>query len=227
MAGSGPADLIVIFGAVHTPLDLEAAALDTHLQWVVPNGQYEVAEPVRRNLAEQSELFVIDDRFHDREHAVEVELPLVREVWSAAAILPVEVPLDTRAPEIGRRVAQQLAAAKLRAVYLASSDLTHYGPAYRFAPAGVGKAGFDWARDNDRRLLDRVVRLEPDAVLREVAEHHNACGGGAIAAMLAACREHGASEARVLSHANSCETLAKVTAQREDNAVGYASVVVG
>jgi AmmeMemoRadiSam system protein B len=56
----------------------------------------------------------------------------------------------------------------------------------------------------------------------------NACGGGAIAAMLAACREHGAKSGDVLRHANSYETLAGVAPQYgPENAVGYASVVIG
>jgi hypothetical protein len=45
--------------------------------------------------------------------------------------------------------------------------------------------------------------------------------------MLAACRERGIVEARVLRHTNSHETLATVAPQRPDNAVGYAAVVVG
>jgi AmmeMemoRadiSam system protein B len=67
-----------------------------------------------------------------------------------------------------------------------------------------------------------------ERIVTEVRERANACGGGAIAAMLAACRELGsASEVRVLHHANSYETLAVIEPQPPDNAVGYASVVVG
>ena len=57
-----------------------------------------------------------------------------------------------------------------------------------------------------------------------------AIGGGvigAIAAMLSACRELGATGATVLRHANSFETLAAVHPQRPVDAVGYAAVVVG
>jgi len=72
-----------------------------------------------------------------------------------------------------------------------------------------------------------VQKYELDAIVPEVATRHNACGGGAIAAMLAACREYGASRGVILSHANSFETLRNVAPQRPDNAVGYASVVVG
>src|SRR5439155_22346825 len=92
-------------------------------------------------------------------------------------------------------------------VFLASSDLTHYGPAYGMAPGGVGLSGLAWARDNDRRLLDMIERYDVERIVPEVRERLNACGGGAIAAMLAACRELGAKDASVLRHTNSYETL--------------------
>jgi AmmeMemoRadiSam system protein B len=115
-------------------------------------------------------------------------------------------------------------------VFLASSDLTHYGATYDFAPGGVGPSGLAWAKDNDRRLLDVVEAYDLDAVVPEVRQRMNACGGGAIAAMLSACGELGASRAKVLRHANSYETLteAGVRTGRDaaENAVGYASVIV-
>jgi MEMO1 family protein len=220
-------NVVVVFGAVHSSLDLAAAALDSHQQWVVPGGCSEVQQALSRRLAERPEIFVVDDRFHEHEHAVEVELPLICAKWPNAALLPLEVPLIAEAAEVGQRTAGQIESLGLRAIYLASSDLTHYGPAYHFAPVGVGAAGLAWAKENDLRLLERVQQMEVETIGREVAEHQNACGGGAIVAMLAACREAGAASARLLAHASSFETLAGVAPQRPDNAVGYASVVVG
>jgi AmmeMemoRadiSam system protein B len=115
----------------------------------------------------------------------------------------------------------------MRAVFLASSDLTHYGPAYGFAPAGVGPQGLAWAKDNDRHLLDLVAAYWVERIVPEVRSRANACGGGAIAAMLSAAREFGATTAEVLRHTNSFETLAGVAPQRASDAVGYAAVVVG
>jgi AmmeMemoRadiSam system protein B len=223
-------DVVVVFAAVHTPLLLERAALASHEQWVVPSGTSVVPQALSGKLeADPSDLFGIDDRFHQREHAVEVELPLIQQAWPGAMVLPVEVPLIDEAETIGRQAARMIQAMELDAVYLASSDLTHYGPAYDFAPAGVGTQGLEWARANDRRLLDVVSSLSVEAVVPEVRNRLNACGGGAIAAMLSACREHGSSaEANVLRHANSYEVLRDVVpAQRPDNAVGYAAVVIG
>ena len=221
-----PPQVVVVFGAVHTPIDLPLAALDSHARWAVPGGESEVAQELGTRLVEASELFAVDDRLHAREHAVEVELPLIQAAWPGVAVLPVEVPLREDAVEIGRRAAEQVRFSGLRAVFLASSDLTHYGPSYGFAPAGIGEQGLAWAKDNDRRLLDLVADLAAERVVPEVRARANACGGGAIAAMLSACRDFGAARADVLRHANSYETLADVAPQRPVDAVGYAAVVV-
>ena len=225
---AGDVDLVVVFGAVHTPLEIDRAALDSNAIWAEPTGEALVGGEIRAKLVGESrDLFVQDDRFHRREHAVEVELPLIELAWPKAAILPVEVPLIEEAIAIGRESAKRVIESGQRAVFLASSDLTHYGSAYAFEPAGTGLAGLRWAKDNDARLLDLIEDYEVERIVPEVRQSLNACGGGAIAAMLSACRELGAGSATVLTHANSYETLAEVAPQTPDNAVGYAAIVVG
>jgi MEMO1 family protein len=227
--GGSAVDVVVIFGAVHTPLPIARAALDSHRRWQMPGSDVELPQELERKLTESSaDLFGVDDRFHAQEHAVEVEVPLVHEAWPSAAVLPVEVPLIDDAIQIGQRTARQVRQANLRPVFLASSDLTHYGVNYGFAPAGLGPQGLAWAKDNDRRLLDLVTAYQVEQVVPEVRQQYNACGGGAIAAMMSACREYaGAAAAGVITHANSYETLASVAPQSPHNAVGYAAVVVG
>jgi AmmeMemoRadiSam system protein B len=223
-----PVDVVVVFGAIHTRAHVEAAAFDSHSRWDVPGGISEVHQELERRLIESSgALFNVDERLHVHEHAVEVEVPLIQAAWPEARLLPVEVPLIDDAAEIGRRTAERVLGSGARAVFLASSDLTHYGPAYRFTPAGVGIEALNWAKENDRRLLNLISELAVERIVPEVRERANACGGGAIAAMLAACRECGASRATVLRHANSFETLAGVAPQAPVDAVGYTSVVVG
>lgn len=227
LAAQGPVDVVVVFGAIHTPLPTQCAALDTHQRWALPAGESAVAGELGQSLQHCGNLFVADGRFHSMEHAVEVNVPLLQLAFPGAPILPIEVPAIGAAELIGRKTAQTLAATGLKAVYLASSDFTHYGTNYRFTPAGVGAPAMQWTKDNDRRLLDLITALAADRIVPEVQQHHNACGAGAIAAMLAACREMGASSSRVLRHATSYETLAEVAPQPPTNAVGYASIVVG
>ena len=39
---AGEVDLVVVFGAIHTPLDIDRAALDTNALWDEPTGEAEV-----------------------------------------------------------------------------------------------------------------------------------------------------------------------------------------
>jgi AmmeMemoRadiSam system protein B len=222
------ADVIVVFGAIHTRAPIDVAAFDSHQRWDVPSGMSEVDQEIERKLLESSTtLFRIDQRFHAHEHAVEVEVPLIQVAWPNSAILPVEVPVIQKAEQIGIATAKQLARSGLSAVFLASSDLTHYGPAYEFMPSGVGPVSLAWAKDNDRRLLHRVTDLAVNQIVPEVRDRMNACGGGAITAMLAACREMGATGGKVLRHVNSSEVVADPSRRDMANAVGYAAVVIG
>src|SRR5262249_6148817 len=118
---AGAVDLVVVFGAIHTPLEIDRAALDSNARWIEPTGDAEVGQEVREKLIENGDLFVRDDRFYWREHAVEVELPLIELTWPDAAILPVEVPLIDDAIAIGKETARQVVTAGRRAAYLASS----------------------------------------------------------------------------------------------------------
>jgi hypothetical protein len=221
------ADVVVVFGAVHTPVRLDRAALDSHSVWNVPSGDSMQPELIVQSLAKIGGSFFVEPRLHEREHAVEVEVPLIQAAWPTAALLPIEVPLIEQAERIGRETAERVLSERKRAVFLASSDLTHYGPAYRFVPAGVGEGGLAWAKENDRRVLELVSGLASDRVVPAVRSRMNACGGGAIAAMLAACKTAGAMRATVLRHANSYETLKGIAPPDPTNAVGYAGVIVG
>jgi AmmeMemoRadiSam system protein B len=227
LATQSPTDLVVIFGAVHTPVFLEQAALDSYRRWCLPGGTSEIAHELRSELAKQANLFVVDDRLHVREHAIEVNIPLVQQAFAGKPILPIEVPMTPAAPLIGQATAQAIATLGLHAAYIASSDLTHYGPNYEFMPAGVGPMAMQWEKQNDQQLLNLITTLAAEQIVPEVHQHYNACGPGAIAALLGACREAGATAGEVLWHTNSYETLANIQPQPPTNAVGYAGVVVG
>jgi AmmeMemoRadiSam system protein B len=218
-------ELVVIFGAVHTVSDLSYGALDSHSCWNVPSGQIAVDEAAQEALLADDSVFRVQDLAHAREHAIEVEIPLVQAAWSEAAILPIEVPPIPKAGEIGRAAARRLRGRS--AIYLASSDLTHYGPNYGFTPSGVGLAGVRWAMDNDRRLLRKILDLNEAEALSESESRFSACGGGAIAAVIGACKELGANKTHLLKHTNSYEVLSPKYPGESANSVGYAAVLLG
>jgi MEMO1 family protein len=227
LAAGSKANLVVVFGATHTPARFDFGALDSHAQWSLPLGASNLPVELEQSLLAMGNLFAVEPRLHAREHAIEVEVPLIQLAWPGAMLLPIEVPPTASAGLIGRKTAQAVGRAGLRAVYVASTDFTHYGPNYGFAPAGTGTAAMQWAKDNDKPLLELIEKLEVDKIVPEAMQRQSACGAGAIAAMLAACREEGATLARILEHATSYETVARRSPQPPTNAVGYAAVVVG
>ena len=135
------------------------------------------------------------------------------------------VPPMASAHEVGHAVAKQAQAIGRKAVFLGSTDLTHYGPRYQFTPKGVGAKPLQWAKEvNDRRVLDVMTDLQADKVVPEAAQHHNACGSGAVAAAIRACQTRGADQAHLLRHTTSNEVAGGRYGEMAD-AVGYAGVI--
>ena len=219
-------DTFVVFGAVHRRLAV-AAALWTEGAWETPLGSVPIDEELAQACIRAQPLLVADASAHEFEHSIEVEVPFIQRVSSGARLLPVMVPPSAAAPLVGREIAEAARRLGRRVRYLGSTDLTHYGPRYQFTPHGVGAEGLRWAKEiNDRRMLDVMVGLRAEDAVREAAEHRNACGAGAVAATIAACKAAGATCAMVLAHTNSNEVLRARYGEMED-AVGYAGVVFG
>lgn len=217
---------VVIFGAVHVYMGPDAAVYPRGA-WVTPLGSIAIDEPLAARIIEEGDGLVrADAGAHSAEHSIEVEVPFVQHQWPEATLVPIMIHPDSRACVIGEAVGRACRAANVDVIVLGSTDLTHYGPSYGFTPQGIGREGLEWARRvNDRRIIDLMLAMRADEVTHEAAQHHNACGAGAIAATIAACRELGATRADLLAHTTSFEVLFPRFRQPMDDAVGYAGVV--
>lgn len=217
-------DTFVIFGAAHRLIGRSAVVYDAG-KWHTPLGDMTIDGEFARAAINASPHLIEDIAAHESEHSIEVEVPFLQAIAPQARLLPIMVPVTPDAPAIGRMVAQQARALNRNVMFFASSDLTHYGPRYGFTPEGETTEGLKWAMEvNDRRLLDHILALDAEAIVPETRAHQNACGPGAIAATIAACREVGATRALLLQHTNSSQAMGPRGANILD-AVGYASVV--
>jgi len=205
-------EVVAVVGPMHYPLE-GAVLISGHGAYRTPLGQVTLARETCR---------VLDDALRqelgagltpvrgDPEHSVEIELPFLQRALAEEWRL-VPVMLRDQRRDVARALGLALARA-LRghaALLVASTDLSHYHPQAI-------------ANRLDRELLRRVEGFDPDAVFRAQEEGAGeACGIGALAAVLWAARELGADRARVLDYMTSGDVTGDM-----DRVVGYAAGVV-
>jgi MEMO1 family protein len=207
------------FGTVHKGEVYAAGA------WRTPLGEAGVDEELAAALLAAGDCLRDNPDAHGMEHSIEVQVPIVQTLYPEARIVPVAVPPSELAVEIGRTIGATLKDCCPGGRIVGSTDLTHHGGHFG-NPGGRGEQGVAWTVANDRRMLDLIEAMDAEAVIDEAQMRGNACGAGAIAAAIAACRELGATRGVVLEYTNSYEVLHEMTASvADDTTVGYASVV--
>ncbi|MBI5522475.1 MAG: AmmeMemoRadiSam system protein B [Desulfarculus sp.] len=144
-----------------------------------------------------------------REHSLEVQMPFLRLALPQASLVTVL----TGRPDLAqaRALASALAAvAKDRPVLLvASTDLSHFHPQAQ-------------AQELDARVADRVRALDgPGLLADDAAGRSEACGVQALAAVLMAAKELGATQGQVLAQADSARSTGDYS-----QVVGYMSAAL-
>lgn len=201
---AGKPETVIIFGAVHV-LDSNKASLFASGSWRTPLGVVRVDELLAKRVLSCRHIRS-DAGIHRREHSIEVELPFLQRSLGDLMILPIMVRPGPWAEEVGRACAMAAGDLGRRVAFVASTDLTHYGPSFGFEPHGRGEAGIRWAKDvNDRRFISLVGALDAGAIVPEAEMNRNACGSGAVAATIVAVRTAGLSEYSELAHTCSAE----------------------
>ncbi|MHB1356668.1 MAG: AmmeMemoRadiSam system protein B, partial [Anaerolineae bacterium] len=177
-------ETIILFGAVHH-WGVNGASLYPEGSWRTPLGDVAIdAELSRTILDAAGGLVASSAAAHDGEHSIEVQLPFIQYLLPEAQIVPIAVPPEATALTLGLRVARAVQKLGRPVVVIASSDLTHYGPRYGFAPVGIGQRGLDYAHKNDAQLLQLAENLQAEELLLTANHQRSACGAGAIAAAI-------------------------------------------
>ena len=122
--------------------------------------------------------------------------------------------------DVARGLADLAAEKGTRLMVVGSTDLTHYGPNYGFTNMGRGEAAVEWVKgENDRRLVERILEMDPHGIIEEALKNQNACCSGAVASAVAAALRMGAVDAEELFYSTSYDTMPS------DSFVGYVGVV--
>jgi AmmeMemoRadiSam system protein B len=178
--GSKPDTVAVIGG--HLPQGMPALfaiedAVDTPLGHMEMDGG--LRDVLCTHLLKTGFLRAAPDRYHD--NTVEVLLPMVRYFFPRTKLLWMRLPADKHSFKAGILLARAAASLGRELLVLGSTDLTHYGRNYEFAPSGSGKAALEWVRTvNDRRFIDAVEAGDPATLLARAEEERSACSAGAV-----------------------------------------------
>jgi len=200
----------IILGPNHSGLGPMASIMASGV-WRLPGGDAVIDEELARAVLSHGSSLEVDDRAHIFEHSIEVQIPFMQYLVGQVSFVPISMmahSLET-CRDIGGAIAAAVKACQHPVLVVASSDMTHYESQAT-------------AREKDQLAIDRLLALDPEGLLEIVQSNHiSMCGVAPAAAMLFACNQLGAREARLVKY----ETSGDVTGDFSQ-VVGYAGVVV-
>lgn len=221
LARSQPdADLVVVFGSHRSAAGPSTVFVGD--AWNTPLGAVTNARELAHSLLALAALDEEPLAPARPDNGVELHLPFLRHFFPRAQLLMVGVAASPVALDLGETAGSLCDGAGRKAVFVGSTDLTHYGPSYSFTSHGGGEGAERWVRDdNDQGFIDRVLANDARGLLDHAREHDSACCPGAVAATLAALGAVGHAPApRLIDHYLSCDIQPHVSF------VGYASVAL-
>lgn len=207
-------DLVAVISPFHN-LSNYPLLTTAHDAYGTPLGNIEVDKPALAELSLQLDI-PITPVYADKEHSLEIELPFLQRALGGGdregrpyKLLPIMI----RAQEVD--VAKKLGHALANvlkdknALLVASTDLSHF---------------YDQTTANmlDAEMLKRFESFEPESIFEaEQTGKAFACGHAAVAAVLWASRELGASKVQILRHATSGDVTGDFS-----SVVGYGAGVI-
>ncbi len=204
-------NLVAVISPMHHPYG-QPALTTAHQAYGTPLGIIPVAAEAVAQVSDglrQRTGFGLTPVSNDSEHALEIELPFLQRALAGEFQL-VPIMLRAQDADTARALGAALAdALRGRDVLLvASTDLSHYHAQQE-------------AQRLDGAILEAVAAFDPQRLYAAaLAGQGEACGLGALAAVMWASRALGAQRAQVLRHATSGDVTGDTSA-----VVGYAAAV--
>lgn len=211
-------DVVVVFGMhLHTG---SPRVIMPEGAWETPFGPLEVDAALAGELTRQYDFHLESPTRFNQDNTIELQMPFIRYFFKEARVVALGVPPADQTLALAESLVATAQDLDRDMVVIGSTDLTHYGPNYGFTSQGHGSQAVEWVRNkNDRRVIDAMLRMDPQGVIREARKNDNACCSGAAAAAIAAGKALGAQKAEELVYATSYDK------SPGDSFVGYVGVL--
>ncbi len=209
---------VVIFG-VHMPRGGDPFVL-SHGAWETPFGDLEIHESLAAGMAEKGGIKKRGPALFPDENTIELQLPFIKYFFDGTPIVPAAVPPSPDAVKTGEAAFHAAEELGLDIIAIGSTDLTHYGAAFGFTPAGTGRKAYEWVRDeNDVQAVNAILSMDEDKIIDEGLSRHNMCCAGAAAAASVTAKKLGARRGIEVAYATSYDK------SPGDSFVGYSGVL--
>ncbi len=163
-------DTVIVLGPKHTGLGVDWAVAP-HKAWMLPGALVDSDPELAELLAAGIDGLELDAAAHQREHAIEVELPWLSRYAPSARVVGIAIGQANLAlcRQFGAQLADVLKDRIDRTLLVISSDMNHF-------------ANDQETRRVDVLALEAIASLDPDRLYHTVRDHHiSMCG------MLPAC----------------------------------------
>ncbi|MGH1567820.1 MAG: MEMO1 family protein [Nitrosopumilus sp.] len=200
-------ELVIIIGPNHFGVGKDVATM-IDAQWQTPLGMVQVDSDSAKQITEISNFIEIDEYSHSQDHSLEVQVPMLQEILSSDfQILPIILRSQNMGTAIDVGNAVSKIAEKKNVIIVASSDFTHYEEN-------------SFAHQQDKALIEPILEMNLERFYQVLNERRvTACGYGAIASTMIACKNLGAKKGELLSYATSGDVSGDTA-----SVVGYGSI---
>ncbi|EGP93047.1 MEMO1 family protein [Nitrosarchaeum koreense] len=200
-------NLFIIIGPNHWGIGSSVATM-TDTKWETPLGEIEVNSEIAEEISKLTDVIEIDNFSHSREHSLEVQIPILQEIAANFKIVPIALINQSKEIAIKVGIAVAKIAQKNKVMIIGSSDFTHY-------------ESNKFAYEQDAALIEPILELDVDRFYDILHKKDiSACGYGAIASTMIACKEIGATKGELLKYATSGDISGD-----KSSVVGYGSII--
>ncbi|MBU2102480.1 MAG: AmmeMemoRadiSam system protein B [Candidatus Omnitrophota bacterium] len=205
-----PKKRIIIVGPKHTDLGCDFSLVKEGA-WEIPFGQIPIDEELAASIMTNATLIREDTRAHEREHSIEVQLPLIHHCFGSFTFVPIacqRASIKTY-QAVAAEIYEGIKTLPDEVLLVASSDMTHYEPEAR-------------ARAQDRLALEYIVKLDAEGLVGCVRrENISMCGVAPVAIVIECAKRIGARKANIALYQTSGDSSGDY-----NSVVGYAGIVM-
>ncbi|MHA1917868.1 MAG: AmmeMemoRadiSam system protein B [Candidatus Ranarchaeia archaeon] len=222
----GKPDTFILLGPRHDGVPISAVMVEG--DWESPLGNVKIDKELAKAFVENSEHLVANEAAHKFEHSIEVQIPFIQYLFGDFKFVPIV--LSEYDPNNLKKISNDLVSIIKQmdrdVVVIASTDMTHYGRAYGYAPL-INKSAEEilvFMRRTDNEAIESILNLEPVKLLEYVEKSGiTMCGASPVALTLFMMKELGSQVSEKLIYTTSYES--KVGGKSTDQIVGYFSGV--